>query len=731
MKKTKSGVELNEEIKVSFFENVTARNNVSVFLSEVLSMIQNGHCQGTIENVRDAKKQGFLKLLDERKKKLPAFTPSGIFKNGHSKKDLLKYSPVIVLDIDKVGEEKAEDVKQQAAKINKTYSAFISPSGEGLKILVKSNSTVYSHEQAFNQVAGYYEKKLGVEIDKSGKDYSRLCFLSYDPDLYFNEDAKIFEIETELVLPEYSSVSTTLTDELFENVVTFTENVQLYYPDNRNNHIYLLANNLNRIGIKRNEAEAKISLKYPDLDNNEIKSSAKSAYSHTAEHGMFTPDYINSVSSVRLARVANNNVGSGTPFIPAEVYKNLPTFLKKGTEAFEIPREKDVFLTGAFTILSGCFNTVIGIYDKREYHANLNSFIIAPPASGKGVLNSSRDLAQYIHDSIEKAYKDEMAREDGDPSKLPRSHFIPADSSSASFKANLKMNKEMGTVCETEADTLSYTLQNQWGSYSDLIRKAFQHEPVTYTRKSKGEDILSGEIKRPKLSICLTGTPSQVPKLLQSTEDGLFSRIIFYTYRNDNVPFFKDVFADFGIRNLTEYFGILAQELYKSYIKVKEINPVVFKLQGKHEKLFVTYFDKTVKKIYFESGEETRSIVNRLGLITFRLAMILTILRALDKNKLADDIICDDVDFNTSILLSNIYLEHALEVYKSLPGSIKINSNAESFWTLLPHEFKHAEAVKIGKTIADISEKTVSNYLAELKGTGLLNQPKNYGMYFK
>lgn len=733
MFRTNNGAGLTGEMKISFFKNVTARNNVPVSLAEVFAMIKDGHCQGIVTKGRFAVLKEDWEDYDAIKKTLPAFTPSGVFCAGHSKKELETYNPVVILDIDKVGLNEAAELRRKASGIPTTFAAFVSPSGRGLKILVKTDSTIETHENAFEQVSKYYEEALDVSIDKSGKDYSRLCFLPYDPDIYVNNDSKPFNLEKVTNEKPINNVSTTLDDTLFENVITFTDRVQQYYPDNRNNHIYLLANNLNRIGIPQDEAEAKIKIKYPEMKkDNEISNSVNSAYSnHTAEYGTFSPDYINSVSLVRTARAVNNAKIVSTPFISEEVYSNLPNFLKRGTDAFEIPREKDVFLTGALVILSGCFNTVKGIYDRRQYYPNLNCFIIAPPASGKGVLNSSRDLAMHIHNTIEKTYQAELAKENGDVSKLKRTHFIAADSSSASFKENLKSNKETGTVCETEADTLSNTLQMEWGSYSDLIRKAFQHEPVTYSRLDQRNGIRINEIKQPKLSICLTGTPNQVPKLLHSTEDGLFSRIIFYTYKNDGIPYFKDVFADFTVRDLTEYFNSLSGELYRLYEQSNKNTSVTFHLQAKQEGAFVKHFDKMVKRINFEFGEETRSVVIRLGLITYRIAMILTILRSFENNKFEKNIYCEDLDFNTSLKLSKIYVEHALAVYSSLPGSVTIKSGAQSLFEILPENFVYADAVKIGKTIADISEKTVYNYLLELKEARLLKQPKSHGPYLK
>ena len=136
-----------------------------------------------------------------------------------------------------------------------------------------------------------------------------------------------------------------------------------------------------------------------------------------------------------------------------------------------------------------------------------------------------------------------------------KGHIIcPPDSSAAAVKGNLKLNIGIATICETEADTLSSTLQQEWGQFSDLMRKAFQHEPITFSRLGEKSMIKLEEIPCPRLSICLSGTPNQIHGLIKGIEDGMFSRIMFYSFRNVDIPAFKDVFSDTG-SNLTEYFN--------------------------------------------------------------------------------------------------------------------------------------------------------------------------------
>jgi hypothetical protein len=72
------------------------------------------------------------------------------------------------------------------------FASFVSPSGNGLKIFVKVSSNKEQHKETFLKLQRYFEELLTVEIDKSGKDITRLCFMSFDPELYLNENSEVF-----------------------------------------------------------------------------------------------------------------------------------------------------------------------------------------------------------------------------------------------------------------------------------------------------------------------------------------------------------------------------------------------------------------------------------------------------------------------------------------------------------------------------------------------------------
>ena len=234
-----------------------------------------------------------------------------------------------------------------------------------------------------------------------------------------------------------------------------------------------------------------------------------------------------------------------SPEITEWVYEHLPDLLERGCSVFNIERERDVFLTGALPVLSGIFNNITGIYDRRVVNANLFSFVVAPPASGKGVLKCAKDLGKVVHErlleqnafALEKYNSDlasfkllskaanDFSITSASPIEPVRNlMYIPANSSAASFMNLIQQNDGCGIIFETEADTLTNTLGQDWGNFDDLLRKGFHQETFSYSRKKENEFV---EVNRPRMAVVLSGTPGQASRLIVSNENGLFSRFIF------------------------------------------------------------------------------------------------------------------------------------------------------------------------------------------------------------
>ena len=291
---------------VSIFKNFNeVVENAKII--EVLNDIKTGKYINVITYLRKSLAESKMEAYERAKKSLPAFTPSASFKGGRKLEFVTAYTQIVVLDIDKLSKEQLTNAKALAQETPYTYAAFISPSGNGLKIFVRVNSSQENHKEAFIALQKFYEDFLGLPIDKSGKDVTRLCFVSYDTDLYLNENATVYPvISTEDLTPyieqskEVVQENTTIASNGFstekfsndylatyEHCVRFTEKKESYVNGNRNNFVHLLACNLNRKGVPLPTAMGYILSDY-NYDAKEVATTVNSAYNNTHEHNKST-----------------------------------------------------------------------------------------------------------------------------------------------------------------------------------------------------------------------------------------------------------------------------------------------------------------------------------------------------------------------------------------------------------------------------------------------------------
>lgn len=726
----------------------------------ITKQIQEGNYKEQVEAIRKLIAEGQDKEADKLKKQLPAFTPSGTFDNGRKAELLTQYSGFVILDLDKLSPEDLEKAKSLVALAPYTFAAFISPSGNGLKIIVPVNSTAEHHKLAFQQVSDYYEQALQLVVDPSGKDVSRLCFMSYDPDCYRNINAEPFNVnietaaqeppkkekpkaEQEPTKPTEGSSDDTDWLELFGKCVDFTDRKANYTEGNRNNYVHLLACNCNRAGIPENIALGYI-LRDFDLDTEEATPTIQSAYKNNVADFAKFADFAKTNEATPQSK---DELLMNMPFIPDEVFPLLPEILKNGSSVFEDRRERDIFLTGALSIISGCMRNVVGLYRAKEHYANLFVFIIAPAASGKGSLTFAKALGDKFHDklvaeSTEKLkiykielqeYKRKLSDKKQDISELEPPEeppfkvlYIPANNSSARVIQHLKEGDEQGIFCETEADTMGAVLKQDWGSYSDLLRKAYHHEPISYSRKTNKEWV---ELKKPRLSVALAGTPGQVENLIKSAEDGLFSRFIFYTFKSEIV--WMPASDTLNGINLTAHFENLSDTVLNFVEFLQSYETVRFKLTQVQWDKLNEYGDDCLNTLATFVSEDLSSTSKRLGLILYRVAMIITALRYFDNGELSPEQICSDEDFDIALKLVKVYQEHSVFMFKELPKQATVTDKLlKQFFDKLPTSFRRKEAVTLAEAQFGIKERTADLYLSKLVAFKWIEKTRN-GIYQK
>lgn len=740
----------NNSLRVSLYQNFKTNLGESN-LMDVLQQIKSEKYQSDINSIRYALYKGENKKADGIKSGLIAFTTSGTFGESRIKANLNSYSQIIGLDLDHIPLKELSNLVTKINCCEYTFASFISPSGEGLKVFIKVNSNAEQHTTAYIQVVNYYSDLLGCYFDPKCKDITRLCFVSSDSELFLNKNTTIFKIN-EQANQGYTEHKAEIqhkitTDELLDKCLKFTEQKEHYYNGNRNNFIYQFACNANKYGIYQEDTLNFCSNNF-DLEEKEIKATIRSTYKNQiAEFAKFAnlqSSYIKTNTRIEKSINIEEDFLKTTPLIPQSVYDNLPSILFESCKVFTQLRERDTFLTGALAILSGCLPNISGLYGGSVVYPSLFSFILAPAASGKGALKFAKALADKYHEktlavSIEdkKRYEENLAAykmlkskgKISDNKEMPQAPkfkvvYIPANTSNAKVIQHLDCNEGKGIICETEADTLGQTFKNEWGTYSDMLRKSFHHEKISISRKTDSEFV---EVNEPQLSVALSGTPKQIFNIISSAEDGLFSRFIFYVFKTDAL--WLDPSPKGNPVNLTDYFNTQSKNVLKM-VEYFENDNMILHLTDEQWNKFNPVFTSFLEQTSTFVSEDALSVVKRLGLILYRFCMIFTAMRKFTENNCVIDVYCSDLDFETALSLTKTYLQHSIIMFNNLPKQseqdvFKTGQNKKEFFDALPNKFQRKEAIELAVKF-NMKERTTDTFLKSclskylnLKGAGI------------
>jgi hypothetical protein len=422
-----------------------------------------------------------------------------------------------------------------------------------------------------------------------------------------------------------------------------------------------------------------------------------------------------------------------TSCFPLEMYDRLHPHLKECLSEYD-GREKDMLFISLLGLLSGYFPKVHGYYFGKKLYPHLYCVIGAGPASGKSIMLLPKIIGDIIHQKYLDDYKNEMVdymskymewkkKKTGDCPEKPKLQlfFIPANITAAGIIELLSLNGR-GVILESEIDTLTNALNDKHGGFNDDLRKAFHHEPISYYRKTDKEYIY---IANPCLTILVSGTPEQVSKLIRSPENGLFSRIIFYVH--DSKPTWNAPFGNNHKKANEELFRF-AQKYTSLYFKLIEGGEIEFRLTDSQKERFNLIFSPHVNEFHDMIGSDGVSVIMRLGVIFFRIAMILTIIRKHDE----EIIYCDDDDFEIARLLAEVLAEHSLAVLSTLsspedaPGTTLSQLDVLK---MLPPQFesKHLITPMLQK---GFSRRSVFRIITRLCNSGYLEKVK-MGTYRK
>lgn len=423
--------------------------------------------------------------------------------------------------------------------------------------------------------------------------------------------------------------------------------------------------------------------------------------------------------------------------LPDNIFENLPELLNRLTCQFT-ERERDIVLLSSISVLSACLPKVYGNYGRDKCYSNLYLFVVAPPASGKGILGKSKLLIEKIHDSIKQNSMSEIEdckhlnkgkKQDKNACPELLIKILPGNVSSSKIYKHLQNDVYGLLMFETEADTISGMLKQEWGNFSDVLRKAFHHETISISREIDDKYF---EINHPKLSLVISGTPGQVFPLINSQENGLFSRFIFY-YFNDAFSW-KDVSPDANPVDLNDVFSEVGEVIFQLHENLlSREREIEVKLTNQQWEKFNRLMDSTAK-VLAENNAVMIPTLKRHGVIMFRICMILSVLRNHNVCTKEDVIICNDNDFDTAISIINATIDHSIFVSNLLGNSAtdnkkKLNMQENIVFARLKENFTRSEMIEIGNNL-NIPTRTLDFIIKKLLNLSLIIKVSN-GKFIK
>ena len=291
-----------EQNQVTIFRNI--KDTSTPFfrdLESILDRIKEGKSKELIKQIRSEKNK---EVRQELKKNLPAICFSGTFKKRNDD-SLIEHSGFICLDFD--GYKTKKDMMSEKERLSKdryVYSVFVSPSGNGLKAIVKIPKDPQNHKNYFMSLDKYFNSQY---FDKTSKNISRVCYESYDPLIHVNVNSHLWtKIEEQefKVVDKYSSRPTIpVTDEnkIVDILMRWWTKKYGLVEGERNNNVYILAAAFNDYGVNKSLAEYIMSqFETQGFSLQEIKQTINSAYTQTQNFGSKYYEDEDRVNQVRM-----------------------------------------------------------------------------------------------------------------------------------------------------------------------------------------------------------------------------------------------------------------------------------------------------------------------------------------------------------------------------------------------------------------------------------------------
>ena len=374
--------------------------------------------------------------------------------------------------------------------------------------------------------------------------------------------------------------------------------------------------------------------------------------------------------------------------------QNLPKAMQEMLSLASTPEEQDILLMATLTAASACVPNIYFRYGPtwKKYFSNLQCFVLAASASGKGIANQALEMVRVID------------------AQYPM--LIAGDSTLAAWYKALEAQNGCGYMHESEGSVITDIWRTAAANYNTVLRKAAEHEAISRNR-CKG----ASEIECPRLSMLLTGTFNQYKALVPSVENGYFSRLLTLCIRETH-PFNKRYVCAKATQSAVP--GLVGRQLLKTYEHLAKGGEKEWSLTDAQKERLGEHLETEYGTLINLLGDNFHSAVVRMAVQIERIAMVLSAMRKgmSESNSDATEkvIVCSNEDYQIAELIGNKLLLHMAQAYRMIEGDkqelvpeIKPLDQRKVLFEQMPATFERKELIKEAKT-QGISERTAERW---------------------
>lgn len=713
---------------------------------EWVNAIRNGEYKELTERIREFCAQGKKNEAGELKLKLPAVVVAGKCPKGRFYRLTTDRTGWAMMDFDGLEVRQIEAAKELLKVYEWVVMLHTTSSGRGLRVVANIGQVhIDVYRDAYEIVATRLKEITGLEPDMQCKDFARASLASYDPDIYYNPQAKVFgygsrnplnyvpvtgpDSSEDFRMPEYNAVKDETYVEPALVIDRFFANND-YTEGSRHKTLLRLGGYMKWSGIQEYQLGIAMGLVCSraveqGMTEKEVRNAVMWGYRHGTENTDKNRTksahnaHFSNMSTVFQKQLLENTdneddiekeleeeelINEYCRALPDDIFDTLPEELKKLLVIAKDERERDLILLSAIVNMSATFPALRTMYGNMKYSPHLYLALVAEAGAGKGIAMHASRLGQKINAELEKIYKGKkkeyeklMIKWDMELKNAMRERRLP-DMDMKPEEPARQVLIIMANISKSQLMIHMRAAQNEGvimiASEIDVISESLNTDygkhgaelRMFFHHEMVGQSFKTDKepivVENPKMAIMMTGTPEQLVKFMRSLENGMYSRFMFYTI--NRLPKWKSQSPLDGNGNVdvAELFDTLAEKLKVNFFRTKG-KEIMINFTREQWDRHNEVFGFELELLMAEGCPNTAAIAIRAGLIMIRVAMVLCGLRIMEAGWMVNEFTCSDEDFNTAMEITMTCLTHSAHI-STMMKTAPEGRKITNFYRLLP-----------------------------------------------